>query len=78
MTRASQKSSDDGDEDFRSDEYSSDVYDVLESDPAQVPYKGRSKMEKTTLHVTTVALLVFFTVSGGPMGSEDAVRQQRR
>lgn len=53
-----------------------DAYDLVEKDGASatanktVHYPG---MEKSTLQVGTVALLVFFTVSGGPLGSEDAV-----
>ena len=45
-----------------------DIHDSLENGH----YHGKVS-EKTTLDFGTVALLVFFTVSGGPMGSEDAV-----
>lgn len=52
-----------------------DPYDAVEKDGA--PSHGHvhyPHTEKSALQVGTVALLVFFTVSGGPMGSEDAVR----
>ena len=52
-----------------------DEYDSLEAGKGGDghDHPRPSAMEKSTLQVGTVALLVFFTVSGGPLGSEDAV-----
>jgi hypothetical protein len=48
-----------------------DLYDSLEKDGGYATHHPHT--EKSALQVGTVALLVFFTVSGGPLGSEDAV-----
>ena len=70
MTRSGQKSADGGDALFNE----KDEYDALEKSGAEAPtHTHYATLEKSTLQVGTVALLVFFTVSGGPLGSEDAV-----
>ena len=57
------------------DDGEGDEYDSLEREGIPTHSHGHfANNEKSTLQVGTVALLVFFTVSGGPMGSEDAVR----
>lgn len=69
MARSGTKSSDGGEDFFPEN----DVYDSLEKDGVSQLHTHYPSAQKSTLQVGTVALLVFFTVSGGPLGSEDAV-----
>ena len=66
MSRLATRGSDNGD-----DSHSTDPYDSVEKDGHVAHFHAPT--EKSALQVGTVALLVFFTVSGGPLGSEDAV-----
>ena len=56
-----------------SNKSASDPYDSVEKED-YIPHGHYVVPDKQTLQVWHVALLVFFSVSGGPMGSEDAVR----